>query len=1370
MSLSDQVFEPGFNMSGRHLVPASAGTGKTYSIQTLYLRLILLEGLTVQQILVVTFTKQATKELREKLQKILRETLETLKGRSAKPEKRVQDMIGLSINKGISTLIVQKRLQQALLDFDLAAIYTIHGFCKRTLERFAFETGQPFDVEPLEDSKEELRQLCRDWWRQNVYQIDEDALLFYSQNGFSLQHIVELVQKKVAKPDSIFLHACSDNAEIENRLAEKVRAFIQEHPQTSIEQISWPTDGRHSEVVATLHQIQNGIRQLRLLAGEEKWYPMLRVFQATYSYSFNIPIVVPQTVSDLVKECEEFRKICETGKERGGYKSILASHFEFQGDTLFHKKLDPTTFEQVCLNLRAKIQAASADVNGLLHLFDDFNPLSTIKQSAKAQKIHNLLPTLLAYGTAGRSANASDVFSAINASLDLDKSLFVENIAVSLIDLDSAANWSAFKKDVVSTTINQFIETAAEQAAQQYRNNQSSRTTATFDDYLLNLRQALQNEEGGNGALHQALRTEFKAALIDEFQDTDPIQWGIFNDVFREDSEIPCFLVGDPKQAIYRFRNGDIETYLKATAGIGVDSRHDLDKNYRAEKRLIDGVNQIFKGHTFTVPALDDREGHTFTVPAIAYDHLDAQGKPDDEILKVNGKRDEKPLKIWLIKNQGRSKIPSKKMATARHAYELTARGICEILNDDQTLIAGKRVQPGQIAVLISKHDEAAFIAKELKNLGIPCVRQGTGNVWSTDEAKDFWMILKSILNPEDVTQLRGALCAPWIGLSNDDIVRLNSEESVPFRRGGSEVARTLADWVVFFEDLRDTWLKRGFAAMFGKLAACLNLRAAFVVQPNGIRSLTNIFHLSEQIQSAIIEGRKSPEGVLAWVQSQLDAKEHEGGESNKIRMESDDKAVKIMTVFSSKGLEFPIVFAPTLFMLKPFAQRTVFEFHGSKGQRGEEQALPLSQDKIDEEMKCLFITQDKEKGKATEDGEIDIEHRRHIYVALTRAVHRTVVIALKPNEENKTTGVLSEVLNTAKWSASDPNAYFSPDDPAQCAVEVHDGDVAVEACRFTPETFSVVDDVPKKPKVDKSYGHGSYSALAPKGHEEEAATGAMQSNSKDNDGVTAAGAPEAPLDDKAEKPQGIFAFPAGAKTGTCWHEIFEDIPFDADDAAVDEIVKDKLTAYGFLKKPEHVAKRCSVTGDMVKQVLNVALPSKNKAHGEFSLKDVAMCDRKTEWEFSFSAQAGKRTPALKAAVGKYSQYADFMKALGEWDREIPGGYLTGFVDLLFRHDGRYYIVDWKSNRRKGKQEDFNAKGVQEEMSLHGYWLQYLVYCVAVHQYLKAALPDYDYDTHFGGVYYLFLRGINGTDDGIYADRAPKALIEELSSLLGDFT
>ena len=1214
MSLSDQVFETGFNMSGRHLVQASAGTGKTYSIQTLYLRLILLEGLTVQQILVVTFTKQATKELRERLQKILRETLEALKERNAEPEQRVQDMIGLTINKGITKPDAQRRLQQALLDFDLAAIYTIHGFCKRTLERFAFETGQPFDVEPLEDSKEELRQLCRDWWRQNVYPADPRLVKWIEQQSITLSDLTNVAAKVIAKPDSRLLPMGLSLEEADRSAREALE------PLKSDTDLVKPVGNLTKNQEGKLEQIRAQLRYCQNLFREEKWCE-------AYSLLFDV---------------------AQMSYDKDKQKNYFLANFAPKWQHAF--------------------ETATAAVGGL-------------------------------------------------------------------------------------------VPWAVEAIVRLYLESRGSSMSATFDDYLLNLRQALKKEEGGNGALHEALRTEFKAALIDEFQDTDPVQWGIFNDIFTETSNIPCFLVGDPKQAIYRFRNGDIETYLKATARVEKGCCHVLNKNYRAEERLIAGVNQVFM----------DRGFPTFKNEAIHYEKkLEAKGKKPEESLMIDGRPDEKPLKIWLIQNQSSGSIPGKESATARHAYRLTARGICEILNDDKTKIAGKRVQPGQIAVLICKHDEAAFIAKELKNLGIPCVRQGTGNVWSTDEAKHFWVILKSILNPEDVNQLRGALCAPWIGLSNDDIVRLNHEESVSFRRGGSEVPRTLADWVIFFEDLRDTWLKRGFSAMFGKLAACLNLRAAFVVQPNGIRSLTNIFHLSEQIQRAIVDGRKSPEGVLAWVQSQLDAKESEGGETNKIRMESDDNAVKIMTVFNSKGLEFPIVFAPTLFMLKPFEKRKVFEYHGQAPLSPDLPDLSENQETESGDSKVLYITQD-DQGKKLEDAEIAIEHRRHIYVALTRGVHRTVVIALKPNEENKTTGVFSEVLNTTKWSASDPDAYFSPEDRGKCAVEVRDGDAVGEACKFTPETFSVADGVPPKPAIDKLHGHGSYSALAPKGHEEEAA-GALQSDSKDNDGVTAAGAPEAPPDDKPEKPQGIFAFPAGAKTGTCWHEIFEDIPFDADDAAVDEIVKDKLTAYGFLKKPEHVAKRCSVTGDMVKKVLNVALPSKNKAHGEFSLKDVARCDRKTEWEFSFSAQAGKRTSALKFAISEHPQYADFMKALGEWDREIPGGYLTGFIDLLFRHDGRYYIVDWKSNRRKGKQEDFNAKGVQEEMSLHGYWLQYLVYCVAVHQYLKAALPDYGYDTHFGGVYYLFLRGINGTGDGIYSDRPPKALIEELSSLFGDFT
>lgn len=192
----------------------------------------------------------------------------------------------------------------------------------------------------------------------------------------------------------------------------------------------------------------------------------------------------------------------------------------------------------------------------------------------------------------------------------------------------------------------------------------------------------------------------------------------------------------------------------------------------------------------------------------------------------------------------------------------------------------------------------------------------------------------------------------------------------------------------------------------------------------------------------------------------------------------------------------------------------------------------------------------------------------------------------------------------------------------------------------------------------------------------------------------------------------------------------------------------------------------------MVENVLKQTLPSPDSKLNvaPFALKDIPTNQQKPEWEFYFPALPDQMTSWLKAAIETEEPYKEFTARLGKWDREIPGGYMTGSVDLLFRHNDRYYIVDWKSNRRGGKQEDFDEQGVRNEMIERHYWLQYLIYTVAVHNYLQSIVPEYDYDTHFGGVYYLFLRGMKGEgSDGVYADRPPKVLIERLSAILGDF-
>lgn len=1087
MNFSEQIFAPDFDMSGLHLVAASAGTGKTYSIQTLYLRLVWVEGLTVQQILVVTFTKAATKELRERLQQVLRDALDFQNDAARKPDPRVAAMAKLAEAKDIDRQMATSRLAQALLDFDLAAIYTIHGFCQRMLSRFAFETGQSFDAEPGEDSDAEIIERCHDWWRTNIVAAGVE------QPEFNVAQLVRFAKRLVAKPDAVN---------------------------------------------------------------------------------------------------------------------------------------------------------------------DDSGPLAQ----------------------------------------------------------------------------------AAESIARDYRAGRAAARTMTFDDCLLNLREALR-VDGDDGPLHAALRSEFLAALIDEFQDTDPIQWGIFSNLFGGRADVPCFLVGDPKQAIYRFRNGDIETYVRATRAIPEDARHELDTNYRSEARLVTAVNQIFMDRPRTGMT------RTFGHQAILYDKpLLAQGKKPDDALTVNGAPDERPFKIWLVPFLAkRAGIPGASSPTAQEAYRLVAAGIADILHDDTIRIAGAPVRPGQIAVLVHTHLEAAWIADELRALGIPSVRQGTGSIWQSEEAGVLWLMLKTVLEPQDDGALRSLLLSPWIGLSSEDVIALNNGEARSFPAPNG-TPRALEDWVALFESWRETWRRRGFPAMFAQAAGALGLRARLVKKPDGLRRLANIAHLVERVQCEIVQGRKSPETTLLWLQDMM-AKAPEG-ENDVLRMESDDDAVRIMTVFASKGLQFPIVFAPTLFMLKPKESTGVHEYHDPK-------------------TGALHITADEETGAERETGEICVEFIRHIYVALTRAVHRTVVFAIHPEQFASPGQALTRLIGDAILPPENAAAVFSAVTGEPCAVDVVDRTNGLDALAYRPPV-PVVGPPPKMPKIDISRGHGSFSSLAPHAESDDAAPAATALDAAKNRDAETVEDETAPIVEDS-LPAGIFAFPAGAKTGTCWHEIFEEISFGIDDGPLREIVVEKLGDYGFLSKPEEAEGRIEATFQMVRRVLDCTLPAANDARGGFALKAIADVDRLSEWAFDFPTLPDRRTTALKAAIAKHSRYRSFTDALGSWDKAIPGGYLTGFIDLLFRHDGRYYIVDWKSNRRGGRPSDFDAAGVREEMSVHGYWLQFLIYTVAVHQHLQATLPGYNYGQHFGGVFYLFLRGIDTTGNGIYADRPPLSLVEELSGILGAF-
>lgn len=1348
--LSDADFSPE-QIKKMHLLAASAGTGKTYSIQTLYLRLVLVERLTVQQILVVTFTRDATKELRDRLQSVLRGALDYLNGvnKITDAKDRTKRLVDAAVEKnkdGKKT--VKHLLQLALLDFDMAAIYTIHGFCQRVLNRFAFETNQAFDVEPTGDTSDEIEELCRDWWRKNMYSLDEKLAGFIYESGeFSLKAITTLARKIISKPDAIL----SPEVKCEDGLDDGIKKKLKTFPEQENESADFP--GALSCIKDAINKIQEQLKTFRDNIQSEQWDKALEALLEAVRFEASIDNPYMNEAAQLYDACKKFMEKVPPGTQKGA--------FNYDNGGCLQSARCPDLKPDFTTDIQDRVDKLSKRVA-------EFHPVSP-----KSTKSYDSFYKLAQHFPGNKALDAKCLFEEIR-NIVTAKTKNPENVGITekvRVKVDAINPAFRTLADSLFEECRQSTLCAALAVKSKYQESRPHATSASYDDYLVNLRDALTKD---GSRLPAVLRNEFRAALIDEFQDTDPIQWGIFEKLFTG-ANVPCFLVGDPKQAIYRFRNGDVETYQYATENI---KKIPLDMNYRSEKRLIDAVNQIFI----------DTDGHATFGKGIEYKNpLEANGKDADKRLLISNNEDKTPLKIILIENSAETVLPGKNSPSAMQAYELTALEIARILKDDKLSIGGERIRKKDIAILVNKHEEGAYIAEELKELNIPSVRQGTGNVWrDTDEGRTMWVVMEAVLDSRNTSNVRRALLTSWCGLTVEQIQRLNGRHKVEVSVGGQNQSYGMEDWVAVFDELRDTWIKRGYPAMFRKMTAIFELKKKLLSADDrqGQRRLANINHLSEMMDQQIVENRKTPEGVLSWIRQQLDKSTAESGEEFLLRLETDDDAVRILTVFTSKGLEFPIVFAPTLFMMKPFVRRGhyVYEYHDDEG------GLLVS-----------IKVKDEKKNKNAEEKErqeIEREHIRQIYVALTRAVHRTVVVALndgtnagtpqKPKYKMK--GILGEVLRLPmkkpENAENEPEkivvdmdnvvSRFSNIDGVKCAVEVKEADDSSKVKPLESDTVDIEEPPKEKPKADTSKGHGSFSSLAPgdrkKGKEAAPAMNG-ESEVRNRDGETSAPAGVGVV----EKPEGIFAFPYGAKTGTCWHEIFEDLAFNADDKAIKEIVEEKLSIHGFLKNKEKKQERIDLTVNMVEKVLNASLP-KLAGADFFALKSIDDNDRKTEWEFSFSALSGKKTSDLKTVISKCAQYKPFTDALGEWDKEIPGGYLMGFVDLLFRKDNRYYIVDWKSNRRNGSQKDFDKKGLEEEISFHRYWLQYLIYSVAVHQYLSKALPRYEYNKHFGGVYYMFLRGVDGKKDpdghinGIYEDRPPEDLVKELSEILGDFS
>uniref|UniRef100_C6DYD0 DNA 3'-5' helicase n=1 Tax=Geobacter sp. (strain M21) TaxID=443144 RepID=C6DYD0_GEOSM len=847
----------------------------------------------------------------------------------------------------------------------------------------------------------------------------------------------------------------------------------------------------------------------------------------------------------------------------------------------------------------------------------------------------------------------------------------------------------------------------------------------SFDDLLLDLHAALLRPAS---PLPRLIRERYQAALIDEFQDTDPLQFAIFDAIYPVGHEAPFFLIGDPKQAIYSFRGADIFAYMGAAQA--TKERHTLLQNFRSEAGLIDAVNTLFASRELP-----------FLYPQIGFNRVEAAPKEKSRLVEAGQRK--APLKLWLAPRKDAGK-PINKGDAWEQLPETVAAEISRLLRDGA---AGKltveelqkdaeesekwvrrAVEPKDIAVLVRANRQAKLMQRALTRRGIPSVLCSAGNLFESDEAAELLRLLSAVAQPGHESLLRGALATELVGVSGTELARLMNDE-----KGWEEILEE-------FRGYHDTWNSGSCMSMALQFMEKREVRKRLLAEPMGERRLTNLLHAIETMHQAQVNERLGMEAVIAWLACRIT--EEPKKEEYEIRLETDEAAVQLVTIHKSKGLEYPIVFLP--FCWAEYAGKDEGAlFHDEEGRV----VLDIGSEQMVEH-------------KAQAAREALAESLRLLYVALTRGKHRTYL----------TWGAFKDAGDSALHYLLHPGQT-----PVKGQVTLSDADIrerldtlaASSAGKIEVLDLPAADLAPYRPNDEKAPDLAPLPFTGEVSRDWRVASFTSLSSHKHHTAELPDRDEESPIEERPGRdiePTGIFAFPKGAKAGIFLHKIFEDLDFTRVGEQLSPLVEEQLDKHGFAPDWSQAVR------DMVQNVLQAPL-----GDGGIALAQVGLERRLTEMEFFFPLshvtserlrEAAARFTAGHGAAGVPGFPVDLADLFSRLSFAPVQGMLLGFIDLVFEHGGRYYIVDWKSNHLGNAPGDYGQAALKKEMEENFYPLQYLLYTVALDNYLRLRIPDYHYDRHFGGVFYLFLRGVDGTGNGVYADRPPRELIVHLAEVL----
>jgi exodeoxyribonuclease V beta subunit len=880
----------------------------------------------------------------------------------------------------------------------------------------------------------------------------------------------------------------------------------------------------------------------------------------------------------------------------------------------------------------------------------------------------------------------------------------------------------------------------------------------TYDDLLTRLKRTLADPVGGPAAAAK-LRRRYRVVLVDEFQDTDPVQWEIMQRAFAGGG-VTLVLIGDPKQAIYAFRGADVYAYLAAARA--ADVRATLQTNWRSDQGLLQAYDALFG---------EARLGH----PGIVYRRVSAA--PANVEPRLIGAPSPAPLRVRVVHRDEptvtltRSRCVSNASAREHIARDLAAdlvrllssQATVEIRDDDGTVKERRPIRPGHVAVLVRTHRNAALVRDALEDAGIPAVINGAGSVFATPQAREWLRLLEALERPASTTRARSAALTAFLGWSTEQVAAAGDEEWEDLHRRLHRWARVLR--------------LRGVASLMEAIMVTEGLPGRVLAAPDGERRMTDLRHVGQLLHAAATTEQLGVTALAQWLRARIAAAEQEtGDEERSRRLESDAEAVQVLTIHRSKGLEFPVVYYPYLWEpgFIPREPQPVF-FHDSDN--GDARTIDVG-----------LGGPDWQRHVRRHEAEQRGEDLRLAYVALTRAQHQAVVW-WAPSWDSRNSALGRLLFARGDDGTIPPAGTFTPPDDVavarfeQLAAEAP-GCVAVEPSTLGPPAVWQGDRPVSEElraerfdrDLDERWRRTSYSDITAAAHEAHDARVASEPEEDvvaDED-VAAPRAPALAAAPDDAPPALLAEMPVGPQVGTFVHRVLEAADFAAPDLDAE------LTACVRAER----ARRNVEIGETEAVVAGLRAVIEHDLGGGLRLRDVRRADRLDELAFELPLAGGDEptgalaldaiAAALASGLPAGDPLAPYAERLADPSlRRDVRGFLTGSIDLVVRlPSGAFALMDYKTNWLGPPGEDltlwhYRPEAIAAEMERAHYALQALLYTVALHRYLRWRLPGYDPDTHLAGARYLFLRGMAGAPAaGVFTWTPPGALVATLSDVL----